>query len=132
MFLDFLLKLPFVYVERNIALNVKVGDYLIWALFYKLWLKKLQALLASPEICCVPTEGKTFKMEWAAYVSASDGVIPIIEIWEYWSTSSLPLLSGLLSPVEQVLVRVLFMGQIDQFKNYLYSIGLCAKKKKKL
>ena len=55
---------------------------------------------------------------------ASDSEVPVLEIWRVWFTLSLPLLSGLLLPRLLVLVSVPFMGQIDLFENYLYSIGL--------
>ena len=42
-----------------------------------------------------------------------------------WSTSSIPLLLGPLRP--GVTVKFPFMGHIDQFKNYSYSIGPCEK-----
>ena len=45
-------------------------------------------------------------------------------------TPYLPLLPILLWPEVVVLVRVPFIGQIDRFWNYSYSIGPCAKRNK--
>ena len=46
---------------------------------------------------------------------------------EMWRTPSLSLLPGPFLSRVVVPVRVPYMGQIDVFKNYSYSIGLCAK-----
>ena len=45
----------------------------------------------------------------------SDGEDPIRKIWEMWSASSLPLLSGPLWLKVEALDRVLSMGQIELF-----------------
>ena len=49
----------------------------------------------------------------------------VLELWEVWSTSSLPLLSGPLWPGVVVLVGVQSMGQIDSFENDSYWTGIC-------
>ena len=49
-----------------------------------------------------------------------------------WSTSWLPLFPGPFKLRMVVPVKVQFMSQIDLFKNYLYSIGPCAKHKNPL
>ena len=59
------------------------------------------------------------RVSWVRYLTTSHGRAPVLEIWEGWSTPTLPLL----------LVQVPSKGQIDLFKNYLYLIGPCAKKK---
>ena len=52
---------------------------------------------------------------------------PILEIWRVWRMLSLLLLPAPLRPRVLVSERVLSMRQLDQFKNYLYSIGSYAK-----
>ena len=46
-------------------------------------------------------------------------------------SQSLLLLLGIFWRGVVVLVRALYMSQVDLFKNYSYPTGLCAKKKKK-
>ena len=60
-------------------------------------------------------------------ISASDGDAPVLGVWEVWNIPLLlllpvPLWSGVVVPG-----KVLFMGQINLFKNYFYSIGPYAK-----
>ena len=62
------------------------------------------------------------------HYNASDSESLVLEIREVWSTPSLPLFPGPLKPGMVVPVRAISMAQKDLFKNYLYSIGLCAKK----
>ena len=45
----------------------------------------------------------------------SDGEAPVLELWEMWSTSLLPLLPGLLRPRVVVPLRVPSMVQIELF-----------------
>ncbi len=52
---------------------------------------------------------------------------PFLEDWEVWRTFLLPLLLGIFGPGVNVSVRVSFMGQIDLFKKYSFTIGMCAK-----
>ena len=48
-----------------------------------------------------------------------------LQFWGEWSTPSFSLLWGPLWPYVIVPVRVHSMGQVDLFKYYPYSIGLC-------
>ena len=57
--------------------------------------------------------------------TASDSEAPNQDLWGVWSIHSLPLLPG--SLWSRVVVPSI--GQIDQLRNYLYSIELCVKKK---
>ena len=50
------------------------------------------------------------------------------EIWRVWSIILLSLLPGSLGPGVWVPVRLPSVGQIELFRNYLQSLGLCAKK----
>ena len=51
-----------------------------------------------------------------------------LQFWAVWSTSSLLLLSGPLWLGVIIPVRIPSMGQIELFKNYLYSIGIVWRK----
>ena len=44
-----------------------------------------------------------------------DGKVPVLELWEMWSTPSSPLLPGLLWPEVKALDRVQCIGQIELF-----------------
>ena len=49
----------------------------------------------------------------------SDVEAPLLELWEIWNTSSLPLIQGPLWPEVVVPVRVQFIGQIQLFHHSL-------------
>ena len=67
------------------------------------------------------------EVSWVWCSTTSGGKAPVVEFWGVLSTLSLPLLSGSLWPRVVVPVGVPSMHQIDQFKDYLYSIGPYAK-----
>ena len=67
-------------------------------------------------------------VSWLQQSTASNGEAKVLEIWGVRSTTSLPLLPGLLWFGMVISVRVSSLVQIDLLKNYLYLIGLCAKK----
>ena len=56
------------------------------------------------------------KESWVWHKTASDGVAPVLEIWEM--CHSLPLLPDSLCLWEVVTDRILSIHQIDLFKNY--------------
>ena len=47
-------------------------------------------------------------------IKPSDGKAPVLELWEIWSTPSLPLLRSPLRPRVVTPDRILFMSQIEQ------------------
>ena len=47
-----------------------------------------------------------------------------LQFWGMWSTPSMPLLLGILSPGLVIPVMIQSMDQIDLFENYSYSIGI--------
>ena len=55
----------------------------------------------------------------------------VLDFWGVWSTPSLLLLSGSLCSAVVIPVRVPSRSQIDLFKNYSNSIGMCEKNKQK-
>ena len=61
------------------------------------------------------------------YDSASDGKASVLKKKGVWITSWLPLLHGPLWPGNEVSALFLSTSQIDLLKNYLYSMGTCAK-----
>ena len=61
-------------------------------------------------------------------LTASGSEASVLKIWEVSSTSLLPSFQVPLWAVVLVPVRFPSMGQIDLFKNYLYSIKPCAEK----
>ena len=86
--------------------NLLVGLKMCW--LYPLW------------------KGKTLlRKRCTKYDKTSDGEVSVLKIW---SIASLPLLPGPLWPRVVVPLRIPSMSQIDQFKDYLYSKGLCARK----
>ena len=71
---------------------------------------------------CIPCKKKW--MSWVGYNTTCDGEAPVLEIWEVWSTFSLPLLPGPLWPGVVVTLKFLFIGEIELFENYIYSNGI--------
>ena len=63
-------------------------------------------------------------MSWIGYLTTFDGEDSVLEIWEAWKTPPLPLLPGQLWSEMVVPVKLPSMGQINLFKDYLYSVGI--------